>query len=50
MIKRTYNFAENVGKSKCVFKVFSFNDFSVIYGPKITILICLKRTYKGLDI
>ena len=27
----------------------SFNDFSVINGPKITILIYLKRTYKGLS-
>ena len=42
--KRIY-FAENVGKSKCVFKAFSFNDLSVITGPKITILIHLTRTY-----
>ena len=28
---------------------FLFNDFSVINGPKITILIYLKRTYKGLS-
>ena len=34
-----------VGKSKREFKVFSFNDFSVITGPKSTILISLKRTY-----
>ena len=32
-----------------MFKAFSFNDFSVINGPKITILIYLKRTYKGLS-
>ena len=31
--------------SKRVFKAFSFNDFSVITRPKITILIYLKRTY-----
>ena len=47
-MKRTY-FAENVGKSKCVFKAFSFNDLSLITGPKITILIHLKRTYLGLS-
>ena len=27
----------------------SFSDFSVINGPKITILIYLKRTYTGLS-
>ena len=34
-------FAENVGKSKRVFKAFSF----MITGPKITILFYSKRTY-----
>ena len=40
---KTDIFAENVMKSKRVFKAFSFNDFSLINGPKITILIYLNE-------
>ena len=43
------HFAENVGKSKHLFNAFSFDDLSVITGPKITILIYFKRTYYRLS-
>ena len=33
--------------SKHLFNAFSFDDFSVFTGPKIMILIYLKRTYYG---
>ena len=46
---KTDIFCRECREIKTCVEGFSFNDFSVINGPKITILIYLKRTYKGLS-
>ena len=46
---KTEIFCRESREIKRLSKAFSFNDFSMINGPIITLSIYLKRTYNGLS-